>query len=435
MPKFNVSKKRGKAKVKITDKRKAVMDRLVEAHSEEFDVRISVIQELIPLGLKAVAEDLQKEVKRLAGNRYSRDTDNARWGSQNGSVYLRNEKFPIRVPRVRNIRENEEVSLATYRRLQTPFDDDRDILRQLLHGLSTHKYHESSALAAEAFGISASNLSKRFKRCSAQKLKTLQERSLSGYDFVAMFIDVKRYAKDGVAVALGVTLEGQKIMLGIEQVHSENSKALGQWFDRLLERGLKFEQGLLFIVDGSKGIHKAIEQKFGHYALIQRCRWHKRENVVSYLNDTNKVVFRRRLQDAYNKTTFKEAVTELNQIHQHLEQINISAANSLREGLEETLTMHKLGLSVELARSLSTTNCIEGVMSQIAAYTDKVDYWQNSSQIQRWTATSALDIEPRLHRIRGYRFLNVLRFKLVEIITARTEKKTVEIDQKIAVFK
>jgi len=432
MPKFNVSKKRGKSKIKINDKRKAVMDRIVDAHSEELDIRISVIQELIPLGLKAVAEDLQKEVKRLAGARHSRGTDNARWGSQNGSVYLRDEKFPVRVPRVRNIRKNEEVPLETYRRLQAPFNDDGDILRRLLHGLSTHKYHESSSLAAEAFGVSASNLSKRFKRCSAKKLKTLQERSLSEYDIVVIFVDAKRYAKDGIAVALGVTIEGQKIVLGIEQVHSENSNAIGQWFDRLTERGLKFEQGILFIIDGSKGIHKAIEQKFGPYALIQRCRWHKRENVVSYLNDADKVIFRRRLQDAYNKTTCKEAVTAIKQIHQNLEKINISAANSLLEGLDETLTMHELGLSVELARSLSTTNCIEGFMSQIGAYTDKVDRWQNSSQIQRWTATSALDIEPRLHRIRGYRLLKVLRFKLAEIITDRTGKKVAEIDQKMA---
>jgi len=195
---FNLARKRGKAKVKISDKRKAVMDRVVDAYNEDFDVKMSVIQDLIPLGLKAVCEELQNEVDRLAGKKYCRDGENARWGSQPGSVYLRNEKFPVRVPRVRNLGTNAEVPLKTYGRLQEPFDDDGSILKRLLHGLSTHKYRESSALAAEAFGISASNLSKRFKRCSADKLKSLQERSLAEYDFVAIFMDAKRYAKDGV---------------------------------------------------------------------------------------------------------------------------------------------------------------------------------------------------------------------------------------------
>lgn len=420
---FNLARKRGKAKVKISEKRKAAMDRVVDAYSEDFDIKLSVIQELIPIGLKAVADELQNEVKRLAGDKYSRSGDNSRWGFQNGSVYLRDQKFAIKVPRVRNVSTETEVPLGTYQRLQEPFDDGASAVRRLLHGLSTHKYHESSALAAEAFGISASSLSKRFKSSSAGTLKALQERSLTKYDFVALFIDAKRYAQDGVMVALGVTIEGHKIVLGIEQTHSENGNAISQWLNRLIERGLKFEQGLLVIVDGSKGIRKAIEQTFGPYALVQRCRWHKRENVVSYLNDADKVVYRRRLQEAYTKTTRKEAFAALKQVHRDLEKINLSAANSLLEGLDETLTIHELGLSVELERSLSTTNCIEALMSQMGAYTDKVDRWHNSSQIQRWTATGLTDIEPRLYRIKGHGFLKVLRFKLAEIVAIRIGKK------------
>jgi transposase-like protein len=227
MPKFNVTKKRGKAKVKIEDKRGRAMEKIVEAYSEESDIRLSVIQELIPLGLKAVAEELQSEVRRLAGVKNSHGGENVRWGSQNGSVYLRDEKFPIRVPRVRDKIADKEVPLESYQRLQKPFDDDGNILKRLLHGLSTHKYAESSSLAAEAFGVSASSLSKRFKRCSAKKLKELQTRSLTGHDIVAIFVDGKRYSKDGVMVALGITMDGKKIILGIEQVHSENSNAIG----------------------------------------------------------------------------------------------------------------------------------------------------------------------------------------------------------------
>lgn len=422
MPTTNVTKKRGKSKFKISDKREAAMQKIVDSYSEDFDVKMSVIQELIPIGLKALAEELQDEVIRLAGEKHSRGGDNARWGRQNGSVYLRDQKIPIRVPRVRDVIANQEVPLPAYQRLQKPFNDE-DAMRRLLHGLSTHKYHESSTLTAEAFGISASNLSKKFKRCSGDKLQQLQTRSLAQHDLIAIFIDAKRYADDGIIVGLGVTIDGKKIILGIEQIHSENGRAIEQWFDRLIERGLNYEKGILFIIDGSKGIKKAIEHKFSIYALIQRCRWHKRENVASYLDEAQQVVFRRRLKEAYAQTTYKEARADLMLLHQELVKFNASAANSLLEGLEETLTIHHLGLSPELAKNLSTTNCIEGVMSLLGSYTDKVDRWQNSYQILRWTGMGLMDIEPRLHRIYGYGYLNILRYKLQEMVNQRMQKE------------
>lgn len=422
MPTYNVSKKRGKSKIKISDKREAAMKKIVDSYSEDFDIKLSVIQELIPLGLKAVAEELKNEVLRLAGEKHSRGGANARWGRQNGSVYLRDQKFGISVPRVRDVVANQELPLQAYQRLQEPFNDEES-MRRLLHGLSTHKYHESSSLAAEAFGISASNLSKKFKTCSGDKLQQLQARSLAGYDIVAIFMDAKRYADDGIMVGLGVTMDGKKVVLGIEQVHSENGRAIEQWLDRLIERGLKFERGILFIIDGSKGIKKAIEHKFSVYALTQRCRWHKRENVVAYLDEAQQAVFRRRLQEAYAHTTYKEAKAALLQLHQELERFNASAANSLLEGLEETLTIHHLGMSPELAKSLSTTNCIEAVMSQLGSYTDKVDRWHNSDQILRWAGMGLMDIEPRLNRIQGHRYLKVLRYKLQEIIDQRLHKE------------
>ena len=424
MPIGNVSKKRGKAKIKISGKREAAMQRIMDSYSEDFDVKMSVIQDLIPLGLRAVADELKNEVRRLAGEKHSRAGANARWGYQDGSVYLRDQKFPVRVPRVRDVEANREVTLEPYQRLQKPFDDDNGALLRLLHGLSTHKYHESSSLAAEAFGISASNLSKKFKRGSARKLQQLQTRSLSQYDIIVIFIDAKRYAEDGIIVALGVTMAGEKIILGVEQIHSENSRAITQWMDKLIERGLVFEKGILFIIDGSKGIKKAIEQKFSIYALIHRCQWHKRENVVAYLDKPQQAVFRRRLQEAYSKTTYKEAHADLDRLRKELETVNMSAANSLVEGLEETLTIHRLGLSTELSHSLSTTNCIEALMAQMGSYTDKVDRWHNSDQILRWTATACMDIEPRLNRIKGHRYLNVLRHKLLEIIEKRSGEKS-----------
>ncbi len=429
---LNVTKKRGKAKVKIEDKRKAVMSKVMDTFSEEFDVKMSVIQELIPLGLGAVAEELQSEVKRLTGPKHSRGTPNAPWGKQNGAAYLMDQKFPVVVPRVRNTLSNTEVPLASYQRLGRPFADDKNMVLKLLHGLSTHKYHESASLAAEAFGISASNLSKRFKIKSADTLKALQERSLAPYDIVAIFIDAKRYAADGLMVAVGVTMDGNKLMLGVEHIHSENAKAIEQWLSRLVERGLKFEEGILFIIDGSKGIKKAVEHRFGDYCVAQRCQWHKRENVVSYLADDQKAICRRRMKDAYAQTTYKDAKAHLTKLYGELIHVNESAANSLLEGLEETLTLHQLGLSSELAKSLNTTNCIESVMSQMGQYTDKVDRWRNSNQILRWTAASLMDIEPRLRKIRGFRYLKVLRFKLQEKVKGRLSKQIVDKNTQLA---
>ncbi len=324
---------------------------------------------------------------------------------------------------MRNTTTNQEVQLESYQRLQQPFAGDEQTVLKLLHGLSTHKYSQSASLAGEVFGISPSNLSKRFKEQTTKTLKQFYNRSLKEHDIICIFIDGKRYAEDGLMVALGITIDGKKVFLGIESSHTENAKAIEQWLSRLVERGLKFEQGILFIVDGAKGIRKAIKARFGYHAFIQRCQWHKRENVTSYLDDAQKALCQRRMKDAYGKTTHKEAENELKKIYQELLRVNESAASSLAEGLEETLTLHELGLSPELSRSLNTTNCIESVMSQLGQYTDKVDRWHNNWQVLRWTAAGLMDIEPKLNRIQGAHYLNVLRFKMQEIIKQHEEQQ------------
>lgn len=420
---INLSKKRGKAKVKISKKREDLMNTLIASYSEEQDVIISVIQELIPLGLQAVAQELQKEVGRLAGQPYERGTENSRWGSQPGSVYLRDQKVPIKVPRVRNTRTNQEIPLTMYQRLQKPLNGDRQTILKLLNGISTRKYEKSAELVPEVFGLSPSTLSKRFKAKTIQSLRKLSNRSLAAEDIICIFIDAKHFAKDGLMLALGITIDGKKIVLGIEQCHSENSRVTEQFLEHLIERGLRFEEGILFIIDGSKGIKCAVENRFKEYAFIQRCQWHKRENVLAYLDPTQQALCRRRMQEAYRKTTYKEAKAALNRLHQELEKVNESAANSLLEGLEETLCLHRLGVSPELGKSLNTTNCIESVMSQIEQYTQKVDRWRNSEQILRWNAASLLEIEPRLRKIKGFRMLKMLRYKIQQEIEKRLGSK------------
>jgi transposase-like protein len=418
-----LTKSRGKAKIKVKEKRQAVMSKILESYSEQQDTTIAVIQELIPLGLQAVGEELQREVQELAGKRYQRGGEISRWGSQPGSVYLRDQKLPIMVPRVRNTYTDQEVRLAGYEKLQQPFAGDRQTFLKLLNGISTHKYRQSAELVPEVFGISASNVSKRFRFQTARRLEQLQTRSLAEHDFVAIFVDGKRYAQDGLLIALGITIDGVKMILGIEQLHSENARAVEQFFQRLIDRGLAYDQGILFIIDGSKGLERAIEQRFGIHAFIQRCQWHKRENVIAYLGEAQQDLCRHRMQEAYTKTTYTEAKHELEKLDNELSKINPSAAASLREGMEETLTLHRLGLAPELGKSLNTTNCIESVMSQLGQYTDKVDRWHNGQQILRWTAAGLLEIEGRLNRIYGARYLKILRFKMQEIIRERQNLK------------
>ena len=396
---------------------------LEKMKSEDLDATITLIQELIPSGLMAAKEEMEKEIKKLTGERYKHGKENVSWGSQPGSIFLRDQKIPIEVPRVRNKKENKEIQLKTYQKLQSPYKADKQTMLKLLCGISMHKYAQCSELVPEVFGISASNLSKRFRRSTAAKVRRLKTRSLSLDDFIGIFIDGKRYAKDGLLVVLGITTSGAKVILDIEHSHSENGHVVEQLLDRLIRRGLKYEDGLLFIVDGSKGLIKGIKNKFKEYAFIQRCQWHKRENIISYLESAQKQVYKRRLRSAYKKTTYKEATDALELIYRQLVEINLSAAGSLKEGLEETLTLHKLGLSAELKKSFNTTNCIESVMSQLAQYTDKVDRWRNSYQLIRWTAASLLEIEPMLKTVSNAKYLNVLRFKMQEEIKKRQEKK------------
>jgi len=182
------------------------------------------------------------------------------------------------------------------------------------------------------------------------------------------------------------------------------------------------------VVDGSKGLHAGLRKAFKGRVLIQRCQWHKRENVLSYLSKVDQKYWRGRLQRAYERPTYEEAQRALLKIRNELEQINESAVRSLDEGLEETLTLHRLGMFPLVGRSLKTTNILESVDAQAEERCGRVDHWKNSNQKHRWLAAALLDVEPRLRRLSGYRHLPALR----EAIRNDLKIKTVEEGGKIA---
>jgi len=390
----------------------------VSLKAMDIDVRMELIQALIPLGLWHVKEVLEQEVKVLAGERYKREGMEGydRWGKQWGSVYLRDQKVPILVPRVRNRQAGKEISLRSYERLQEPRNGDEGVLKRILHGLSCRSYEACAEAVPEAFGLSGSTVSKRYIRASARELKKLCERRLEGYEFVALILDGKIFGTDEMLIALGVTVDGRKMALGFVQTGTENERVGREMLEGLLERGLKIGDGLLCVIDGSKGLRKALYDVLGSKAVVQRCQWHKRENVIGYLPKGMQGSMRRKLQEAYEEPTYEKAKEKLLRIRKDLQEINRSAVNSLDEGFEETLTLHRLGLFPELGLSFKTTNCMESLMALIAQKTDKVDYWRNSDQKHRWVAAALLDLEPKLRRVKKYKHLSNLRMALQRAI-------------------
>jgi len=381
----------------------------------EMLARVEMIQALIPLGLEAVSELLQEEVARLAGPVRSRaggPRERVRWGTNPGSVYLADQKVRLRVPRVRDRRRGCEIPLTSYEALQQPRGMDEGLFRRVLYGLSCRNYRACAEAAPEVLGLSPSTVSRRFIEASEAKVRQLVQRRLDEEDFVALFVDGKTFAEDSMVIALGVTVEGEKRILGFVQTGTENERVCRAFLEELLDRGLRIESGVLVVIDGSKGFRRAVTKAFKKRAVVQRCQWHKRENVVSYLPKRDQAGMRRKLQRAYEQPTYEKAKAALKKIHAELERCNQSAARSLEEGLEETLTLHRLGLFPVLGRSLKTTNCLESIMGQVEQLTGKVDHWKNSSQKRRWLASALLEVEPRLRRILGYKHLPSLRAAL-----------------------
>lgn len=379
----------------------------------DLDTKVEVIRTLVPLGLMHAFELLKAEVEALVGPRYSRKEGPMpaiRHGRNPGSIRIAGQRVPIRVPRVRGPRG--EVSLRSYAALQESGEVNDLLLRRVLYGLSCRNYEAAAAAIPGAIGLSSSSVSRSFVAASAEKLKEFQERDLSGEDIVAIFLDGKTFADATMVAALGITMTGEKRFLGFVETDTENEKVLTPFLRSLLERGLDISGGVLVIIDGGKGLRAAVNKAFHHRVVIQRCTWHKRENVVGYLPKGEQAAMRKRLQRAYDRPTHAEARDALKTLYRELDLKNQSAAASLAEGLEETLTLHRLGVAALLGRSFKTTNCLESVNALVEERCAKVDAWKNSNQRQRWMAVALLDTEPRLRRVKGFRHLPVLRAAL-----------------------
>jgi putative transposase len=394
---------------------------------QSVEIKISLLQNHLSICQIMINELLEEEVTQKAGARYSREKPNdgrySRWGFNPGSVRIGDQKLKVDVPRIYDNEQDKNTMLDRYEDLKQLPEPTEQLINGVLLGLSMRDYSKVIDHLGEGFGMSKSSISRSFIDRTEEKLKEFESRSLEHLQVIALFIDGKYLSKEQIIICMGVTLEGEKIPLGFVQTTTENSVPIKDMLTNLKERGLAWEEGLLCVIDGSKGIRKAIEDSFGNKAIIQRCQWHKQENILKYIPEKEQDAVKRKYQQSVNKESYKEARESLKDLKRDLEVINLSAARSLEEGLEDILTLHRLGLNVDFSKSFATTNCIENLNSQIGKYLNKVKYWKNSKERYRWIAAALLEIELKMRKVNNFRILNQMQNTIKEEIQKRTSQE------------
>ena len=368
------------------------------------------------LGLLAAQELLEADIQDLCGPAYQRRPGRpaSRWGSQGGTVVLAGRKVPIRKPRAR-MKDGGEVLLQTYQKLQDPQAMSQSVLRRMIRGVSCREYEGCLEPLAEGFGMKRSSVSRGFVKASAKQMKTLGERRFEGQEFVAVFIDGVPYGGEMLVVALGVKAgkgAGEKVILGLRQGATENAQVCTDLLTDLRDRGLSFENPMLFVLDGSKALASAVKRLCGPRVQIQRCQQHKIRNVLGYVAEKHHDDIRSKMAEAYACKDAKEGEKRLHTLAAWLTRINPDAAASLREGLEETLTVAKLGLPALLAKSLVTTNPIESAFSVAGKVTGRVKRWRGGDMRQRWATAGLMRAEGAFKRLRGYKEISILQSAL-----------------------
>ena len=373
-------------------------------------------------GLKIIQAVIEDEVTRRVGPRYQPDPASrcVRWGQQPGYVVFAGQKVAVEHPRVRT-RDGQEVVLDNYTRLQHDGRRQRAVREGLVAGLSTRNYPRAVQSVLQGYGIQKSSVSREFVAASVAQLQELCEKKLNGLDLVAILIDGIHLGPQVLVVALGIESSGNKHVLGLWQGATENTAVVKSLLEDLVARGLNTERRYLFVIDGAKALRAAIERVFGERAEVQRCQIHKRRNVKDHLPKPAQGDTDRRIRNAYALTNYADAKAELGKLFRQLERINPCAARSLEEGLEETLTVHRLGVGALLRRTLASTNPIESCLSTVERVARNVKRWRAGDQALRWTATGLREAEKKFRRVKGYRELAQLNRKLNPSLTQQEQ--------------
>jgi putative transposase len=375
-------------------------------------VREALYETVIGAGLACVDEAVEAERVALCGVRYEHAVDRKalRAGHAGSSLVLGGRRVAVNRPRARSV-EGRELRLPSWREWSARDPLDERALEQMVLGVSTRRYAHSLEPLPEAVtvrGVSKSAVSERFVYGTERKLAELMSRNLRELRVVALLIDGVHFGEHLVLAAVGVDERGDKHALGLREGATENTAAVRALLADLVERGLATDRSLLIVIDGAKALHKAVVEVFGAHALIQRCREHKKRNVTDALPERLRAAVRSAMNQAYGTRDPKRARRLLDNLARRLEHQHPGAAASLREGLEETLTVMRLGLPENLERVLSSTNLIENLFSRVRELGRRVRRWQSGTMVLRWTAAGVLEAERGFRKLAGSRAMPIL---------------------------
>ena len=363
----------------------------------------------VGVGLGVMAELIEDEVREVVGPKGEHDPDRVavRHGHESGEVTLGGRRVSVERPRVRSADGSEEVGLQTYRHFADRDPLTRLVLEQLLADVSTRRFERTREPVGEeveqgARSTSKSAVSRAFVARTRENLEALMSRRLDDVRLAAMMIDGIELKGHTNVVALGITTEGVKIPLGLWEGSTENATLATALLSDLVERGLDPEQGILHVIDGAKALRKAIRAVFGECAPVQRCVRHKERNVLDHLPERERPVVKRRLRRAWEQTDHARALDELRLLAAELERSHPGAAASLREGMEETLTLTRLGIRGKLKQTLESTNPCESMIECVRRSARNVKRWRDGQMCLRWTAAGMLEAERQFRRIIGY---------------------------------
>jgi transposase-like protein len=373
-------------------------------------------------GVQLMTLLMEAEVEQRVGERSQRQSERSaqRWGSEQGYGVVMGQKVPLQRPRVRTT-DNHEVRLGSYEMFHRGEPLTETVWEKLMLGLSTRQYGEAVRQFVEAYGLEKSAISEHFIEASRAKLKAMLERRLDKIQLCALLIDATPFAGQQMVVALGVSQDGRKTILGLRQGATENATVVGELLGELLERGLDFSEPRLYVLDGGKALHKAVRKQAGEQGAIQRCQVHKRRNVLDHLSEEHKPAVANRLNAAYALEDYTAAKQALDQLHRELMELNPSAARSLEEGMEETLTVHRLQIPPQLRKSLASTNVIESAFSIVERVCSNVKRWHGGDQRERWVGSGLLVAEKQFRRIQGYKQIPFLLRSLEALFSSKPE--------------
>ena len=360
---------------------------------------------VVQSGIRVLAAVLEQERAAACGPRYQHQPERAatRSGSTTGTLVLGGRKVRVKRPRA-HATNGDEVVLPSWARFtgEDPLIDRT--VEQMVVGVSTRKYERSLEPVddgVETTATSKSAVSRRFVAATQAQLDEWLATDLSGLNLVALMIDGIHFGEHLVLCALGIDASGAKHVLGLWEGATENATACRDLLTNLRDRGVRTDRTILVVIDGGKALAKAVRQVFGKRALIQRCQVHKMRNVLDQLPEKMRVSVRKAMNDAYRTGKVERAKRLLNNLERRLQPKHPGAAASLREGLDETLTVMAFGLDHTLERTLSTTNPIENLNGTTRHVARRVKQWQGGSMVLRWVAAGVREASKGFRRLRG----------------------------------